>query len=75
MGNSYSQIFIQCVFAVKYRAALLRKPWRYELFGVIGNLINEAGGDVHREWRRGPCALFVQVKTEFQEQYLFHAPL
>lgn len=45
MGNSYSQIFIQCVFAVKYRAALLYKPWRYELFGVIGNLINEAGAE------------------------------
>ena len=45
MGNSYSQIFIQCVFAVKYRAALLRNPWRHELFGVIGNLINEAGAE------------------------------
>ncbi|WP_342085914.1 transposase [Dyadobacter sp. OTU695] len=43
MGNSYSQIFIQCVFAVKYRAARLHKSWRQELFGVIGNLINEAG--------------------------------
>lgn len=43
MGNSYSQIFIQCVFAVKYRAARLHKPWRVELFAVIGNLINETG--------------------------------
>ncbi|WP_090146867.1 IS200/IS605 family transposase [Dyadobacter soli] len=43
MGNSYSQIFIQCVFAVKYRAARLHMPWRKELFGVIGNLINETG--------------------------------
>lgn len=43
MGNSYAQIFIQCVFAVKYRAARLHKPWRYELFSVIGNLINETG--------------------------------
>lgn len=43
MGNSYSQIYIQCVFAVKYRAARLHKPWRNELFGVIGNLINETG--------------------------------
>lgn len=46
MGNSYSQIFIQCVFAVKYRAARLHKPWRYELFRVIGNLINETGARV-----------------------------
>lgn len=43
MGNTYSQIFIQSVFVVKYRAARLHKPWRRELFGVIGNLINEAG--------------------------------
>lgn len=64
MGNSYSQIFIQCVFAVKYRAALLRKPWRYELFGVIGNLINEAGAET-----------FIVNGVEFQEQYLFHTPL
>jgi len=43
MGNSYSQIFIQCVFAVKYRAARLHKPWRVKLFAVIGNQINETG--------------------------------
>ncbi len=46
MGNTYSQIFIQCVFVVKYRAARLYKPWRYELFGVIGHLINETGARV-----------------------------
>lgn len=30
------------VFSVKYRAAVLDKPWRSKVFGVIGNLINEA---------------------------------
>jgi len=42
MANSYHQIFLQMVFAVKYRAAVLDKAWRSKVFGVIGNLINEA---------------------------------
>ena len=41
MANTYHQIYLQTVFIVKYRKALLEKPWRNELFGVIGNLINE----------------------------------
>ncbi len=43
MANTYSQIYLQIVFAVKYRKAVLNKKWRNDLFGVIGNLINEAG--------------------------------
>ena len=43
MANSYSQIYIQAVFAVKYRQALLHKDWRNQVFAVIGNLINETG--------------------------------
>ncbi|MGB5242973.1 MAG: IS200/IS605 family transposase [Lutimonas sp.] len=43
MANTYHQIFIQTIFAVKYRNALLEKAWRSQLFGVIGNLINETG--------------------------------
>lgn len=42
MANSYHQIYLQLVFAVKYRAAVLDKAWRNKVFGVIGNLINEA---------------------------------
>ena len=42
MANSYHQIYLQLVFAVKYRAAVLDKAWRSKVFGVIGNLINEA---------------------------------
>ena len=41
MANTYSQIYLQTVFAVKYRRAVLHKNWRNQLFGVIGNLINE----------------------------------
>ncbi|HLO73211.1 MAG TPA: IS200/IS605 family transposase [Flavobacterium sp.] len=43
MANSYNQVYIQTVFAVKYRAAVLDKEWRDEVFAVIGNLINETG--------------------------------
>jgi REP element-mobilizing transposase RayT len=43
MANTYSQIYVQCVFAVKYRAALIHNEWSQTLQGVIGNLINESG--------------------------------
>lgn len=42
MANTYHQIYLQVVFAVKYRAAVLDKFWRHQVFAVIGNLINEA---------------------------------
>ena len=43
MANTYHQIYIQTVFAVKYRAAVIDKQWEKKLFGIIGNLINETG--------------------------------
>jgi REP element-mobilizing transposase RayT len=43
MANTYSQLYIQTVFAVKYRNAVIEKEWRSELMAVIGNLINETG--------------------------------
>lgn len=42
MANTYHQIYLQTVFAVKYREAVIEKDWQSKLFGVIGNLINEA---------------------------------
>ena len=41
MANTYHQIYLQIVFAVKYRKAAIDKSWKDQLFGVIGNLINE----------------------------------
>ena len=41
MANTYHQIYLQTVFAVKYRNAVIKKEWRPKLLGVIGNLINE----------------------------------
>jgi putative transposase len=43
MANTYLQIYIQAVFAVKLRDAVIDKIWKDELHGVIGNLINETG--------------------------------
>lgn len=43
MANTYHQLYVQTVFAVKYRASVLKPEWRKEFFGVIGNLINETG--------------------------------
>ena len=42
MANTYHQIYLQTVFAVKYRLAIIDTSWRNQLYGVIGNLINEA---------------------------------
>jgi REP element-mobilizing transposase RayT len=41
MANSYSQIYIQSVFVVKHRKALISPEWKEELCRVIGNLINQ----------------------------------
>jgi putative transposase len=43
MANTYHQVYIQVVFAVKYREAVIDNEWKSILFGVIGNLINETG--------------------------------
>ncbi len=43
MANTYHQVYLQTVFAVKYREAVIDKDWRSTLLGVIGNLINETG--------------------------------
>src|SRR5664279_4247248 len=41
MANTYHQIYLQTVFAVKNRNAVIDKVWKGRLLGVIGNLINE----------------------------------
>ncbi len=41
MANTYHQVYLQTDFTVKYRNAVQDKKWRYDIFAVIGNLINE----------------------------------
>lgn len=43
MGSTFHQMYVQAVFAVKYREACLLKSFRAEMFAVMGNLINETG--------------------------------
>lgn len=43
MANTYHQMYVMTVFAVKYRDAVIGKEWIAELMAVIGNLINETG--------------------------------
>ncbi|MFZ1676244.1 MAG: IS200/IS605 family transposase [Saprospiraceae bacterium] len=43
MANTYHQIYVQAVFAVKYRAAVIENHWKPKLLAVIGNLILETG--------------------------------
>jgi putative transposase len=43
MANSYSQMYVHTIFAVKYRNALIKKDWSGNLYAVIGNLIKEKG--------------------------------
>jgi len=44
MANTYHRIYIQTVFAVKYRKGRIQSEWEPRLHSVIGNLINESGG-------------------------------
>ena len=39
MAGTYSQIYIQTVFAVKGRSNLLLKPWRNEVFKYMAGII------------------------------------
>ncbi|MDZ7881039.1 MAG: IS200/IS605 family transposase [Saprospiraceae bacterium] len=43
MANTYHQIYIQAVFAVKHRDTVIANEWKSDFFAVIGNLINETG--------------------------------
>lgn len=41
MAGTYSQIYIQAVFAVKGRGNFLLKPWREEVFKYMAGIIKE----------------------------------
>ncbi len=41
MAGTFSQIYIQYVFAVKGRENLLQKPWKDEVFKYIAGIIKE----------------------------------
>ncbi len=39
MANTYTQITIQVIFAVKHRESVIRKPYRPELYKYIGGIM------------------------------------
>ncbi|HET6994722.1 MAG TPA: IS200/IS605 family transposase [Chitinophagaceae bacterium] len=39
MANSYTQIHIQCVFAVKFRKAMIAEQWKHQLHKYISSII------------------------------------
>ncbi len=41
MAGTFSQVYIQYVFAVKGRENLLQKPWREEVFKYIAGIVKE----------------------------------
>jgi REP element-mobilizing transposase RayT len=41
MANSYTQIHVQFVFAVKYRAALINSEWKERLHQYITGIFQE----------------------------------
>jgi putative transposase len=43
MANTFSQIYLQYVFAVKGRENLLQQPWREEVFKYISGIISAKG--------------------------------
>jgi putative transposase len=43
MGNTYSQIYVQTVFAVKYRNSVIKTDWSENLYTIMGSLIKEKG--------------------------------
>ncbi len=43
MGNTYSQIHIQCVAAVKYRRSLIALEWKEELHKYITGIVQNNG--------------------------------
>lgn len=46
MANTYTQIHIQFVFAVKYREGLIKSSWKEELYKYIAGIINAHGHKV-----------------------------
>src|SRR5688572_26279294 len=43
MPNTYTQIHIQAIFAVKFRAALLGDSWRTEFHKYVSGIVNNQG--------------------------------
>jgi hypothetical protein len=45
MPNTYTQLYIQFVFAVKYRQALIHASWKDELYKYITGVVQNKERD------------------------------
>lgn len=43
MANTYTQLYVHVVFAVKGRLGLIRKPWKEELLEYIAGIVRNRG--------------------------------
>lgn len=43
MPNTYTQLYIHCVFAAKYRAAVIQPEWQERLHGYITGIVQGNG--------------------------------
>ena len=43
MSNTYTQLYVHCVFAVKYRQAVIQQPWEERLHQYITGILQNNG--------------------------------
>ena len=67
MPNTYTQLHVQLVFAVKYRAALIGKEWKAELHKYITGIFQENRHKMLQINRR----LLRAFEIEYDERYIF----
>lgn len=63
MAKTFSQIYIQYVFAVKGRQNLLQKPWREEVFKYMAGIIKGKDKIDYRQWCKRSCTRICRFKA------------
>ncbi|MBE0673622.1 MAG: IS200/IS605 family transposase [Bacteroidales bacterium] len=43
MANTYTQLYVHCVFAVQGRYSLIHKPWNDDLYRYISGIVTDHG--------------------------------
>jgi hypothetical protein len=64
MANTYSQIYIQIVFAVKGRQNLISSKWKDELFKYITGIVTNEGKIDCDQWNARPCSYSNWLKAK-----------
>ena len=63
MANTYSQIYIQIVFAVQGRQNLLAKEWRQEVFKYMAGIIKNKGHKPSSSMGQMTMYMFYRAET------------